>query len=56
MIFVGARRASGIGTLVAQMARFVVLVHMPERKADVAMSESAGALNAIPETLRKDLT
>ncbi len=48
-------RAS-IGTLVERATRFVVLVRMPARKADVAASAFAGALNAIPESLRKTLT
>ena len=36
--------------------RLVVLVHMPTRKADVAASAFAGALNAIPAPLRRTLT
>jgi IS30 family transposase len=55
-LIVGARGASAIGTLVERTTRFVVLVHMPARKADVAASAFAGALNAIPEPLRKTLT
>ena len=38
------------------MAALVVLVGMPTRKADVAISAFAGALNAIPAPLRKTLT
>jgi IS30 family transposase len=55
-LIVGAKGASAIGTLVERTTRFVVLVHMPVRKADVAASAFAGALNAIPEPLRKTLT
>ena len=55
-LILGAKGASAIGTLVERTTRFVVLVHMPARKADVAASAFAGALNAIPETLRKTLT
>ncbi len=55
-LILGARGASAIGTLVERTTRFVVLVHMPARKADVAASTFAGALNAIPESLRKTLT
>ena len=55
-LILGARGASAIGTLVERTTRFVVLVHMPARKADVAASAFAGALNAIPESLRKTLT
>jgi IS30 family transposase len=52
----GAGGASAIGTLVERTTRFVVLVRMPTRKAEVAASAFAGALNAIPEPLRKTLT
>jgi IS30 family transposase len=52
----GARGASAIGTLVERTSRFVVLVRMPTRKADVAACAFAGALNAIPAGLRKTLT
>jgi len=55
-LILGAGGASAIGTLVERTTRFVVLVHMPTRKADVAASAFAGALNAIPEPLRKTLT
>jgi transposase, IS30 family len=55
-LILGAKGASAIGTLIERTTRFVVLVHMPARKADVAASAFAGALNAIPETLRKTLT
>lgn len=52
----GARGASAIGTLVERKTRYVVLVRMPTRKADVAACAFAGALNAIPAPLRKTLT
>lgn len=52
----GAGGTSAIGTLVERTSRFVVLVRMPTRKADVAASAFAGALNAIPAPLRKTLT
>lgn len=55
-LILGARGASAIGTLVERTSRFVLLVRMPTRKADVAASAFAGALNAIPEPLRKTLT
>jgi IS30 family transposase len=55
-LILGARGASAIGTLIERTTRFVVLVHMPTRKADVAASAFAGALNAIPAPLRKTLT
>ena len=55
-LIVGAESASATGTLVERTTRFVVLVRMPARKADVAASAFAGALNAIPEPLRKTLT
>jgi IS30 family transposase len=55
-LILGAKGASAIGTLVERTTRFVVLVHMPARKADVAASAFTGALNAIPEPLRKTLT
>jgi len=38
----GARSASAIGTLVERTTRFVVLVHMPVRSADVAACAFAG--------------
>ena len=53
---VGAGGASAIGTLVERTTRYVVLVRMPTRKADVAACAFAGALNAIPAPLRKTLT
>lgn len=52
----GAGGSSAIGTLVERNSRFVVLVRMPTRKADVASCAFAGALNAIPAGLRKTLT
>ena len=55
-LILGARGARAIGALVERSTRFVVLVHMPTRKADVAASAFAGALNAIPAPLRKTLT
>jgi transposase, IS30 family len=55
-LILGTGGASAIGTLVERTTRFVVLVHMPTRKADVAACAFAGALNAIPAPLRKTLT
>jgi IS30 family transposase len=55
-LILGARGASAIGTLVERTTRYVLLVHMPTRKADVAACAFAGALNAIPAPLRKTLT
>lgn len=55
-LILGAGGASAIGTLVERTTRFVVLVQMPTRKADVVASAFAGALNAIPAGLRKTLT
>ena len=55
-LILGAGGASAIGTLVERVTRFTVLVHMPTRKADVVASAFAGALNAIPGSLRKTLT
>jgi IS30 family transposase len=55
-LILGAGGASAIGTLVERTTRLVVLVRMPTRKADVVACAFAGALNAIPEGLRKTLT
>jgi IS30 family transposase len=55
-LILGAGGRSAIGTLVERVTRFTLLVHMPTRKADVVASAFAGALNAIPEFLRKSLT
>jgi IS30 family transposase len=55
-LILGANGASAIGTLVERTTRFVVLVPMAARKADVVASAFAGALNAIPAPLRKTLT
>lgn len=55
-IILGARGASAIGTLVERTTRYVILVRMPTRKADVAACAFAGALNAIPACLRQTLT
>ena len=55
-LIIGAGGASAIGTLVERTTRLVVLVRMPTRKADVAASAFAGALNSIPAPLRKTLT
>ena len=55
-LILGAGGASAIGTLVERTTRFVVLVRMPTRKADVVACAFAGALNAIPASLRKTLT
>jgi len=55
-LILGAKGASSIGTLVERTTRFVVLVHMPARTAEVASRAFAGALNAIPAPLRKTLT
>ncbi len=55
-MILGAGGASAIGTLVERTTRFVVLVPMATRKADVVASAFAGALNAIPAPLRKTLT
>ena len=55
-LILGAGGASAIGTLVERTSRFVVLVRMPTRKADVVSSAFAGALNAIPAALRRTLT
>jgi len=55
-LILGAGAASAIGTLVERTTRFVLLVRMPARKADVAACAFAGALNTIPAPLRKTLT
>jgi IS30 family transposase len=55
-LIVGAGGSSAIGTLVERTSRYVVLVHMPTRKADVVSCAFAGALNAIPQSLRQTLT
>jgi IS30 family transposase len=55
-LIIGTGGASAIGTLVERTTRFVVLVQMPTRKADVAASAFAGALNTIPAALRRTLT
>jgi IS30 family transposase len=55
-LILGAGGASAIGTLVERVTRFTLLVWMPTRKADLVASAFAGALNAIPEPLRKTLT
>lgn len=55
-LILGTGGASAIGTLVERTTRFVVLVRMPTRKADVVACAFAGALNAIPAPLRKTLT
>jgi len=55
-IILGAGGTSAIGTLVERTTRFLVLVRMPTRKADVVASAFAGALNAVPDPLRKTLT
>ncbi len=47
---------TAVGTLVERVTRFLLLVLMPTRKADVAASAFAGALNTIPAPLRRTLT
>jgi transposase, IS30 family len=55
-LILGGGGASAIGTLVERTSRLVVLVRMPTRKTDVVTSAFAGALNAIPASLRRTLT
>ena len=55
-LIMGTGGSSAIGTLVERTTRYVVLVHMPTRKADVVSCAFAGALNAIPAPLRQTLT
>ena len=55
-LILGAGGSSAIGTLVERTTRYVVLVRMPTRKADVVSCAFAGALNAIPASLRQTLT
>ena len=55
-LILGAGGASAIGTLVERTTRYLVLVRMPTRKADVVASAFAGALNAMPASLRRTLT
>jgi IS30 family transposase len=55
-LILGAGGASAVGTLVERTTRFLLLVHMPTRKAEMVASAFAGALNAIPEPLRQTLT
>ena len=47
---------TAVGTLVERSTRLLLLVLMPTRKAEVAASAFAGALNAIPAPLRRTLT
>ena len=51
----GTGGASAVGTLVERTTRLVALVHMRTRRAAVAASAFAGALNAIPAPLRQTL-
>jgi IS30 family transposase len=55
-LILGAGGASAVGSLVERTTRFLLLVHMPTRKAEMVASAFAGALNAIPEPLRQTLT
>jgi len=55
-LIVGANGSSAIGTLVERTTGFLVLAKMPSKKADVAACAFAGALNAVPQPLRKTLT
>ena len=47
-LILGAGGTSAVGTLVERITRLVVLVHTATRRADVAASAFAGALNASP--------
>ncbi len=55
-LILGTGGSSAIGTLVERTTRFLVLVRMPTRKADVVSCAFAGALNAVPAPLRQTLT
>ena len=52
-LILGAGGASAAGALVESTTRLVVLVHMATRRADVAASAFAGALNAIPAPFKR---
>ena len=47
-LILGAQGASAIGTLIERTTRFVVLVQMPARKAEVAGSAFAGRAKRDP--------